>query len=167
VNATTPIGSSSDSENATTPYGSDRTESFAPADRNATTPYGSDRNATTPYGSDRNATTPYGGRQAPGTDAVAPSGSATAAPSTGAAAQTPAGTTDDIAGSGSVDSENAAELTAPKVDAASGATNTTSIPTRITGAPSEPADAHETDEAPYTQPISASELRRRAEDDDE
>ncbi|OII05283.1 hypothetical protein [Curtobacterium sp. MCBA15_008] len=45
--------------------------------------------------------------------------------------------------------------------------NTTSVPTRIADAPSEPTDANETSEAPYTQPISASELRRRAADDDE
>lgn len=48
-----------------------------------------------------------------------------------------------------------------------GTTNTTSIPTRITQAPAEPTDANETSEAPYTQPISAAELRRRAADDDE
>ncbi|WP_439694148.1 hypothetical protein ACRQ4B_07880 [Curtobacterium sp. SP.BCo] len=53
-----------------------------------------------------------------------------------------------------------------KVDAP-GTTNTTSIPTRIADAPAEPTDANETSEAPYTQPISASELRRRAADDDE
>jgi hypothetical protein len=45
--------------------------------------------------------------------------------------------------------------------------NTTSVPTRLVTAPAEPADADETSEAPYTQPISASELRRRAADDDE
>jgi hypothetical protein len=44
---------------------------------------------------------------------------------------------------------------------------TRSIPTRIANAPGEPADANETSEAPYTQPISASELRRRAAEDDE
>ncbi|WP_022907442.1 hypothetical protein [Curtobacterium sp. B18] len=47
------------------------------------------------------------------------------------------------------------------------AAQTRSIPTRIAGGPAEPADADETSEAPYTQPISASELRRRAADDDE
>lgn len=55
---------------------------------------------------------------------------------------------------------------APRVDTP-GATNTTSIPTRRNQAPAEPADASETSEAPYTQPISAAELRRRAADDDE
>ncbi|SFF36363.1 hypothetical protein [Curtobacterium sp. YR515] len=45
--------------------------------------------------------------------------------------------------------------------------HTRSIPTRIADGPAEPADANETSEAPYTQPISASELRRRAADDDE
>ncbi|WP_144764294.1 hypothetical protein [Curtobacterium sp. 9128] len=54
---------------------------------------------------------------------------------------------------------------AVSVDAA-GTTSTTSIPTRIADAPAEPADANETSEAPYTQPISANELRRRAEDDE-
>ncbi|MCS5513279.1 hypothetical protein NY537_11055 [Curtobacterium flaccumfaciens pv. betae] len=55
---------------------------------------------------------------------------------------------------------------APRVDTP-GATNTTSVPTRLNQAPAEPADANETSEAPYTQPISAAELRRRAADDDE
>lgn len=55
---------------------------------------------------------------------------------------------------------------APRVDT-TGATNTTSVPTRLNQAPAEPADANETSEAPYTQPISAAELRRRAADDDE
>lgn len=55
---------------------------------------------------------------------------------------------------------------APRVDSP-GATNTTSVPTRLNQAPAEPADANETSEAPYTQPISAAELRRRAADDDE
>ncbi|MFJ4075786.1 hypothetical protein EDF28_3097 [Curtobacterium sp. PhB137] len=59
-----------------------------------------------------------------------------------------------------------ASAPAPKVETP-GTTNTTSIPTRITQAPAEPTDASETSEAPYTQPISASELRRRAADDDE
>ncbi|GAA3339612.1 hypothetical protein GCM10017714_15950 [Curtobacterium pusillum] len=60
----------------------------------------------------------------------------------------------------------AQDADARKVDAP-GTTQTTSVPTRIAGAPAEPADANETSEAPYTQPISASELRRRAADDDE
>lgn len=47
------------------------------------------------------------------------------------------------------------------------APSTKSVPTRVDGAAAEPADAHETDEAPYTQPISANEIRRRASDDDE
>jgi hypothetical protein len=55
---------------------------------------------------------------------------------------------------------------APRVETP-GATNTTSVPTRLNQAPAEPADANETSEAPYTQPISAAELRRRAADDDE
>lgn len=46
-------------------------------------------------------------------------------------------------------------------------TNTTSIPTRVADAPAEPKDSDETDESPYTQPISASELRRRAADDED
>lgn len=53
-----------------------------------------------------------------------------------------------------------------KVEAPSAPT-TTSVPTRIADAPAEPTDANETSEAPYTQPISASELRRRAAEDDE
>lgn len=55
---------------------------------------------------------------------------------------------------------------APRVDSP-GATTTTSVPTRLNQAPAEPTDANETSEAPYTQPISAAELRRRAADDDE
>ncbi|WIE55362.1 hypothetical protein [Curtobacterium sp. MCBD17_003] len=62
----------------------------------------------------------------------------------------------------------AGELTDPKVDAAGPATtNTTSIPTRIADAPVEPADPDETDEAPYGSPVSAAELRRRADQDDD
>lgn len=45
--------------------------------------------------------------------------------------------------------------------------STKSVPTRVQGGDAEPSDAHETDEAPYTQPISANEIRRRASDDDE
>jgi hypothetical protein len=55
---------------------------------------------------------------------------------------------------------------APRIDTP-GTTTTTSIPTRLNQAPAEPADANETSEAPYTQPISAAELRRRAADDDD
>ena len=51
------------------------------------------------------------------------------------------------------------------VDAAGG-TNTMSIPTRIADAPAEPADANETSESPYSNPVSASELRRRSDDDE-
>lgn len=50
---------------------------------------------------------------------------------------------------------------------AAGTASTTSIPTRIADAPAEPADANETSESPYSNPVSASELRRRAVDDDE
>ena len=61
-----------------------------------------------------------------------------------------------------------AVLSDATVDATSGpGHNTTSIPTRITDAPAEPADPDETNEAPYASPLSASELRRRAEEDDE
>jgi hypothetical protein len=59
-----------------------------------------------------------------------------------------------------------AESDARGVDASTTA-HTRSIPTRIADGPAEPADANETSEAPYTQPISASELRRRTADDDE
>lgn len=51
------------------------------------------------------------------------------------------------------------------VDAAGG-TNTMSIPTRIADTPAEPADANETSESPYSNPVSASELRRRSDDDE-
>ncbi|MFJ2980068.1 hypothetical protein ACIPEP_14540 [Curtobacterium sp. NPDC087082] len=59
------------------------------------------------------------------------------------------------------------ESDARGVDASTTTAHTRSIPTRIADGPAEPADANETSEAPYTQPISASELRRRAADDDE
>jgi hypothetical protein len=61
------------------------------------------------------------------------------------------------------------ELTEPKVDAATGSgdTNTTSVPTRIADAPVEPADPDETNEAPFAAPLSASELRRRAQDEED
>ncbi|WP_157071350.1 hypothetical protein [Curtobacterium ammoniigenes] len=59
-------------------------------------------------------------------------------------------------------------LTEPKGDAAAVVpTTTSSVPTRIEQGNVEPADPHETDESPYAHPVSASELRRRAEEDDD
>lgn len=60
-------------------------------------------------------------------------------------------------------------LTEPKVDVTTGAvpTNTTSVAPRIDEGRVEPADPAETNESPYAAPVSASELRRRAEDDDD
>lgn len=189
VPAPAPSGRAGSDVHATTPYGSDRSavatdrDATTPyGDRNATTPYGdrnastwSDRDATTPLDSDQSATTPYGDR-----NPTTPSGDRNATTPYGSD-QTPTasyGRSEPTGAQGhGVDAaeerdgdpgggDRSSELTAPKVDA-SGTTNTTSIPTRIAGAPSEPADADETDEAPYTQPISASELRRRSEDDDD
>lgn len=60
-------------------------------------------------------------------------------------------------------------LTEPKVDVTTGAvpTNTTSVAPRIDEGRVEPADPAETNESPYAAPVSASELRRRAEDEDD
>ncbi|QWS32348.1 hypothetical protein [Curtobacterium aetherium] len=48
----------------------------------------------------------------------------------------------------------------------SSTTPTWSVPTRSTGSPAGPADADETSEPPYANPVSASELRRRSDDDE-
>lgn len=158
-------------------------------DPNATTPItdGATRSfgdgLTRPYGDDQPAPTPI--RPALGTPGTP------GAPVTPGAPRTPGTSGSPSRGSSDVDADNAdvvdeqpvssprpqsspretdtqrdaGTLTDGPVDAA-GPTNTTSIPTRIADAPVEPADADETSEAPYTQPISANELRRRAEDDE-
>jgi hypothetical protein len=59
-------------------------------------------------------------------------------------------------------------LAEPTAEATSGAgRNTTSVLARVTDAPAEAAESDETKEAAYASPLSASELRRRAEEDDE
>ncbi|MFZ6990947.1 hypothetical protein ACO0E1_03565 [Curtobacterium sp. RRHDQ66] len=159
--------------NATTPITDGATRSFGDG---LTRPYGDDQPAPTPI---RPALGTPGTPGAPGTSGT---------PGTPGAPGTPVSPS---RGSNDVDADNAdvvdeqpvsplrpqsspretdtqrdaGNLTDGPVDAA-GPANTTSIPTRIADAPVEPADADETAEAPYTQPISANELRRRAEDDE-
>jgi len=166
-----------------------------PADPNATTPISDTNgtNATTPI-SDANTTRAYGdGATTPlsgapvrptlgspiGKDSDADNADAVddaraaGAKQNQAAPTSPAGRT-----TGSVPppvakptSADAHVNRAPAADGRKAETptapSTTSVPTRIAGAPAEPTDANETSEAPYTQPISASELRRRAAEDDE
>ncbi|MEN0103702.1 MAG: hypothetical protein AAGC90_12315 [Curtobacterium sp.] len=164
-------------------------------DPNATTPItdGATRSfgdgLTRPYGDDQPAPTPI--RPALGTPGTPAAPVTPRAPVTPGAPGTHGTSGSPSRGSSVVDADNAdvvdehpvssprpqsspretdtqrdaGTLTDGPVDAA-GPTNTTSIPTRIADAPVEPADADETSEAPYTQPISANELRRRAEDDE-
>jgi hypothetical protein len=133
--------------NATTPISDGETRSYADG---VTRPYS--EGVTRPYGDDQ---------VAPVRPALGTPGSPVRSTSA------PAVSDDDDADV--VDDRERANGTSTRnagaVDAA-GTTNTTSIPTRIADAPVEPADANETSEAPYTQPISANELRRRAEDDE-
>ncbi|WP_420370220.1 hypothetical protein [Curtobacterium sp. L1-20] len=165
----------------------------APADPNATTPISDrDDNATTPI-ADGNATRSYGDgatRSYGDTSgsAVRPtlgspvSPSRSAAP-TSAASRDDAPTNETPRAASPKDSDDAgpaddARIAAPtSADAhvnrsrddgpdAARTSGTTSVPTRLTAAPAEPSDADETSESTYTQPISASELRRRAADDD-
>lgn len=166
-----------------------------PVDPNATTPISdtSGTNATTPI-SDANttraygdgATTPLSGAPARPTlgapvgkdsdadnaDAVDDARAAAAQPNPAAPASPASRTTGSVpppvAKPTSADAHvnRAPAADGRKVDAPS-APSTTSVPTRIADAPAEPTDANETSEAPYTQPISASELRRRAAEDDE
>ncbi|MFZ7088211.1 hypothetical protein [Curtobacterium sp. RRHDQ10] len=115
------------------------------------------RPAAVSQGSEGGRATPLPGAVAPAAVVPAPPGPAPAS-ADGPSTSAPAAERRDEPGA----------LTHPKVDAASpaGDTSTTSIPTRITDVPAEFADPHETDEAPYGAPVSASELRRRSEDDD-
>ncbi len=153
--------------NATTPITDGATRSFGDG---LTRPYGDDQPAPTPI---RPALGTPGTPGAPGTP-VAPG--APASPSRGSndvdadnadvVDEQPVSPLRPQSSPRETDTQrDAGNLTDGAVDAA-GPTNTTSIPTRIADAPVEPADADETSEAPYTQPISANELRRRAEDDE-
>lgn len=164
----------------------------ARTDPNATTPI-SDSNATTPI-ADGNATRAYGDTP---TGAVRPTLGSPVSPARSASTTPVAAKDADADNADAVDDTRSSGATAasrpttgspvpPRVatptsadahvnrtsngdasDESSSTTSTTSIPTRIQDAPAEPADANETSEAPYTQPISASELRRRAAEDDE
>lgn len=162
-------------------------------DPNATTPI-SDPNATTPI-SDTNVTRSFGeGVTRPyGDDApvrptlgspVSPGRSAASGSSTSDDADNADAVDDDTHGDdtssrpGSGDASTVSAVAPTSADAHVNRSGngdgsdprtpvTTSVPTRLAGAPAEPTDVNETSEAPYTQPISASELRRRAADDDE
>ncbi|WP_152998141.1 hypothetical protein [Curtobacterium luteum] len=147
--------------------------------------------ATTPLGD--GLTRPYG--DVPETSAKAPVrptlGTPVSRPASAPAASAPAGSAqpaaqrrtdddetdvvDDAARPGVHDREvpppvarpTAAEAHVNRPAATVSAPSTKSVSTRVDDAGAEPADAHETDEAPYTQPISANEIRRRSSDDDE
>lgn len=155
-NATTPIADERGDEGATTPI----------ADGNVTRPYGD--GATRAYGDDstRPAAAPI---RPPLGSPVSPSRAADSSPNDGDGDGD--GVTDArgaVSTPTSADAHvNRAADTAGRTADAAGTTNTRSVPTRIADDPAEPTDANETSEAPYTQPISASELRRRAADDDE
>jgi len=170
-NATTPI-SDTTASNATTPisdanttraYGDGATRSYGdstPVRPTLGSPVSPTRSAASNAGSDTdtdNADAVDDARDdAHGTGSAAgprPTSAGSAAPSSVAAP-----TSADAHVNRSPEGDGGADPRTP---------NTTSVPTRIADAPAEPADANETSEAPYTQPISASELRRRAADDDE
>ncbi|SBN62734.1 hypothetical protein GA0004736_1642 [Curtobacterium sp. 9128] len=147
--------------NATTPITDGATRSFGDG---LTRPYGDDQPAPTPI---RPALGTPGTPGAPGTSASPSRGSSDVdADNADVVDEQPVSSPRPQSSPRETDTQrDAGTLTDGPVDAA-GPTNTTSIPTRIADAPVEPADADETSEAPYTQPISANELRRRAEDDE-
>ena len=147
--------------NATTPITDGATRSFGDG---LTRPYGDDQPAPTPI---RPALGTPGTPGAPGTSASPSRGlSDVDADNADVVDEQPVSSPRPQSSPRETDTQrDAGTLTDGPVDAA-GPTNTTSIPTRIADAPVEPADADETSEAPYTQPISANELRRRAEDDE-
>ncbi|ROP64523.1 hypothetical protein [Curtobacterium sp. ZW137] len=139
------------------------------ATRNAGTPVRTtDPNATTPIsdGQTRSygdgVTRPYGDDQTPVRPALGSPRSP--APTSNQSDDDNADVVDD-APRNDVRGDEPGKLTAGPIDAAA-TPNTTSVPTRIADAPVEPADSNETSEATHTQPISANELRRRAEDDE-
>ncbi|WP_420366721.1 hypothetical protein AAEP80_08645 [Curtobacterium sp. L3-7] len=153
--------------NATTPITDGATRSFGDG---LTRPYGDDQPAPTPIrpalgtpGTPGAPVTPG----APGTSASPSRGSSDVdADNADVVDEQPMSSPRPQSSPRETDTQrDAGTLTDGPVDAA-GPTNTTSIPTRIADAPVEPADADETSESPYTQPISANELRRRAEDDE-
>jgi|GEM_PF-306467 len=175
--------------NATTPLAdhSGIGETTPISDANATRAYGD--GATTPL-TGASVRPTLGSPVSPsrntasGTDATSTTGTDTSATGTSATSTGPdadnADAVDDTRGSGADRDPGTPNGTPTSADAhvnrasdandrpgTPGAASTTSVPTRIAGAPAEPADADETSEAPYTQPISASELRRRAAEDDE
>ncbi|MBM7800884.1 hypothetical protein JOE58_000135 [Curtobacterium luteum] len=145
--------------------------------------------ATTPLGD--GLTRPYGDVPGPNSDVPGRSGAAPVRPTLGSPSSRPASTpatsadrgtdddetdvVDDAARPGQRDREvpppvarpTAAEAHVNRPAATVSTPSTKSVSTRLDGAAAEPADAHETDEAPYTQPISANEIRRRSSDDDD
>ncbi|MFJ3384215.1 MULTISPECIES: hypothetical protein [unclassified Curtobacterium] len=147
-NAGTPVGSAD--PNATTPISDGQTRSYA---EGVTRPYA--EGVTRPYGDDQVSPVrpALGSPRSP-------------APTSSQSDEDNADVVDDARPTIDSRSDVPGKLTAGQVDAAAGTTNTTSVPTRIADAPLEPADADETSEATHTQPISANELRRRAEDDE-
>lgn len=172
-------GSAPVDPNATTPI-TDTNGTRGTNATNATTPI-SDANRTRAYGD--GATTPLPGSpvrptlgspvgrdsDADNADAVDDARGAGSKPSTTAPSTTaPGSVPPPVAKPTSADAHvnRTPDTDGRKVDAPR-APITTSVPTRIADAPAEPTDANETSEAPYTQPISASELRRRAAEDDE
>ncbi|WIB78516.1 hypothetical protein DEJ28_05290 [Curtobacterium sp. MCPF17_002] len=164
-------GSTSADQNATTPISDENANATTPiSSANTTRAYGD--GATRSYGDAAGAPvrptlgSPTSAKDTDNADAVddtRSAGSASASgPRSGSAAPSPVATptSADAHVNRSSDGDGGGS-DAPRTP------NTTSVPTRITDAPAEPADANETSEAPYTQPISASELRRRAANDDE
>ncbi|MFS0729780.1 hypothetical protein ABC270_06835 [Curtobacterium sp. 1P10AnD] len=157
----------------------------------ATTPLGD--GLTRPYGDVSGSSAQAAVRPTLGTPASRPaSAPATSAPAADApAAGAPAATArpvvqrrsdddetdvvDDVVRPGTQDREvpppvarpTAADAHVNRPAATVSTPSTKSVSTRVDGAAAEPSDAHETDEAPYTQPISANEIRRRSSDDDD
>jgi hypothetical protein len=173
--ATTPISDGatrSYSEGVTRPYSEGVTQPYSDG---VTRPdSGSSDGVTRPYGDDQVAPIrPALGHPGSSTrDSSIPSWSAASSPSSPASASSPSGSTsasdsdNDDAVDDTVSPERLAELRdardrdrADDLDAPSTET-TASAPTPAEDAPAE------TDDATYTQPISANELRRRAEDDE-
>ncbi|MBF4583620.1 hypothetical protein ITJ54_13190 [Curtobacterium sp. VKM Ac-2865] len=179
ANATTPISDGatrSYSEGVTQPYSDGVTRPYSGSSDGVTQPYsGSSDGVTRPYGDDQVAPVrPALGNPGSSTrDSSIPSWSSASSPASPASSGSTSGSTsasdsdNDDAVDDTVSPERLAELRdarehnrandldAPRTD------TTASAPTP----PAEDAPA-ETDDATYTQPISANELRRRAEDDE-
>lgn len=143
------------------------------APRNADDPVGTvDPNATTPISDGRTRSYAEGVTRPYGDDQVSPvrpvlGSPRSPAPTSSQSDEDNADVVDDARTTDAADvrADEPGKLTGDPVGAA-GTTSTTSVVTRIADAPVEPTDANETSEATHTQPISANELRRRAEDDE-